>query len=439
MSIRSNYECTMSPARVSLCLIVKNEEASLPTCLGSAADLVDEIVVVDTGSTDRTREVAERFGARVYPFAWVDDFSAARNESLRHATGDWIFWLDADEWLDEANGRRLRNLFAGLGDENAAYVMTQRCLQQASLTGPSPGADQDVGQVRLFRRHPEIRWQYRVYEQIQPSVQRLGGALRHTDVVIHHPGYQDAAVYRGKIERNLRLAQLDLAEHPEDAWVLYGLGVFEQLLGNFAESIPYLQRGRDQLPPRARYAAKLHALLVQAHHRLGQGEEARAACRAARSRYPQDPELLFQEGVLLQEAGDVQGAETCLLQLLEDRPGRPAVPAGAQLRGAARATLTALYQTQDRARELDVDALLVQARRHLDRKEFAAARQIVEQAIARAPHALTPRLALSHVLLLEGRDWDALDRALRDVLALDPTHAEAQHNLAVLLQRRGLG
>src|SRR5262249_52251937 len=156
-------------------------------------------------------------------------------------------------------------------------------------------------QVRLFRRHPEIRWEHRVYEQVQPSLRRLGSALRHTEVVIQHAGYQDAAVYRGKIERNLRLARLDLAEHPADAWIHYSIGVFEQLLGNFAESIPFLQGSRDRLPPRARYGAKLHALLVQAHQRLGQSAEALEACWAARSLYPQDPELLFQEGVLLQE------------------------------------------------------------------------------------------------------------------------------------------
>src|SRR6185369_12826459 len=84
------------PSRVSLCMIVKNEEANLPPCLSSAADLVDEIIIADTGSTDRTREIAASFGARVVEFPWVDSFAAARNESVRHATGDWIFWLDAD-------------------------------------------------------------------------------------------------------------------------------------------------------------------------------------------------------------------------------------------------------------------------------------------------------------------------------------------------------
>src|SRR5690242_5378631 len=81
---------------ISACLIVKNEEANLLRCLGSIRSSVDEIVVVDTGSTDRTVSVAESLGARVFHFEWCDDFSAARNESLRHAIGDWIIWVDGD-------------------------------------------------------------------------------------------------------------------------------------------------------------------------------------------------------------------------------------------------------------------------------------------------------------------------------------------------------
>ena len=429
----------MRRVRVSLCMIVKNEETSLPICLASATDLVDEVIVVDTGSTDRTCEVAKQHGARVHSFAWVDDFSAARNESLRLSSGDWILWLDGDEWLDETNRVRLRDLIASLEDEKTAYVMTQRCLRQSSLAGPLTLATKDVKQIRLFRRLPGIHWQYRVYEQVLPSIERLGGTVRHTEIVIQHNGYEDPIVHRRKIERNLRLARLDLAEHPDKPYLYYSIGVFEQLLGNVAESVLFLERGWNHLRDKnVAFGPNLQALLIQAHQQLGQGEKARLACTAARSFYPQDPELLLQEGFLRREAGDLQGAANSFLQILEDQPDRPAVSASAALRGVARTALTEVHKAQERVRELEIEALLVQARVHFDREEFAVARQVVEKAIALAPQALTPRLALTHVLLRAGDDPEAFEKALREVLALDPNHAEAGHNLKVLLQRRRL-
>ena len=81
---------------MTLCMIVKNEEANLPACLESVRGLFGEIIIVDTGSTDRTKEIALQHGAKVFDFPWVDSFSAARNECLRHATRQWIFWMDAD-------------------------------------------------------------------------------------------------------------------------------------------------------------------------------------------------------------------------------------------------------------------------------------------------------------------------------------------------------
>jgi tetratricopeptide (TPR) repeat protein len=156
--------------RVSLCMIVKNEEANLSPCLESVTGLVDETIVADTGSTDRTRDIPARAGARVVDFPWVDSFAAARNESLQHATGDWIFWLDADDRLDEENQGRLRTLFAGLRDENAAYAMKCVCLPDQSSQAATV-----VDHIRLFRNHPQARWKYRVHEQILPAVRRLGG------------------------------------------------------------------------------------------------------------------------------------------------------------------------------------------------------------------------------------------------------------------------
>jgi glycosyltransferase involved in cell wall biosynthesis len=215
------------------------------------------------------------FGAKVFDFPWVDDFAAARNECIRHATDEWIFWLDADERLDEVNREKLRRLFEELIHEstrtdtkeerttestentektdrrdagptsgpthnsqltthrtpphhpttsppNAAYVMKCLCVdpsggQQATSSRHGTVVDH----VRLFRNRLEHRWKYRVHEQILPALKSTGTEIRWTDIVIHHVGYQDPALTRQKLERNLRLLHLDHAEHPDDPYILF--------------------------------------------------------------------------------------------------------------------------------------------------------------------------------------------------------------------------
>ena len=94
--------------KLSACMIVKNEEKIQEKSLPTLSKYVDEIILVDTGSSDNTVELAKKFGAKIFHFAWINDFAAARNESLKHATGDWILWIDADEFLKEEDLKQLR-------------------------------------------------------------------------------------------------------------------------------------------------------------------------------------------------------------------------------------------------------------------------------------------------------------------------------------------
>ena len=251
-------------ARIGLTMIVKNEEANLPACLAGAADLVDQIVVVDTGSSDGTRDAAARFGAHIVDFPWIDDFAAARNEALRHATADWIFWLDADDRIDEPNQQRLRRLFASLADDNAGYLM--KCVN-ASTNDAGPASV--LEQVRLFRRHPEVRWQYRVHEQIIPAITRLGGVQRTTEVAIQHVGYEDPGRRRHKLRRDLRLLQLDTVEHPNDPLPLFHLGWTWQLLGNAAQALGALSRCLELAAPELAIVRKAYQLGVRSLRQLG--------------------------------------------------------------------------------------------------------------------------------------------------------------------------
>jgi len=199
---------------LSLCMIVRDEAAMLGECLESAAGLADEIVVVDTGSEDGTREIARSYGARVIRFVWRDDFSAARNASLDAATGDWILWLDADERLRKAEHDRLRGLI--MSGSHDAYLVP--------ILSPKPNGSQVTRGHRLFRKDRRVRFAGRVHEQIGPSLERAGYRVGAADIAIDHLGYNLAAdKQRGKNARNLRLLELARDERPRDAYVRFTL------------------------------------------------------------------------------------------------------------------------------------------------------------------------------------------------------------------------
>jgi glycosyltransferase involved in cell wall biosynthesis len=124
----------MKEATLSLCMIAKNEEKQIARCLGSAKNFVDEIIVVDTGSNDRTVEIAKQFGAKVVSHEWKDDFSDARNVSLEHASGDWILVIDSDETISKEDLEKIRQL---IKDENGdAYKLTQRNYREKPSNEP---------------------------------------------------------------------------------------------------------------------------------------------------------------------------------------------------------------------------------------------------------------------------------------------------------------
>lgn len=279
---------------------------------------MDEAVVVDTGSTDRAREIAASFGpkVRVVDFPWCDSFAAARNEGLRHASREWVFWVDADDRVDPENRERLRRLFASLGNDNAAYSMKCFCPPD-----PLSRSGTVVDHVRLFRNHPAVRWEYRVHEQDLPSVRRLGGEVRFTDVVVTHTGYLDPALRGRKLQRDLRLLRLDLAEQPDEPFLLFNLGSILQELGRHPEAVPALRRSLEHSHPSDSIVRKLYAMLAGCHEALGQAKKALACCREGRSVCPGDAELLFREARLLVEVSNLPLAEACCLELLSAPAG----------------------------------------------------------------------------------------------------------------------
>ena len=165
---------------VSACLIIRDEERYLPSCLSQLTAFADEIVIVDTGSTDRSLEIANSYGARVFHSPWENDFAAARNLGLTQAHGDWILYIDADELL-QAQPVQQRQLTAA-----DAIAATVRFCAKARL--------QPYRELRLFRNRPDIRFSGAIHETIRPAVTALvqagEGRVVDTDIRIDHRGYE---------------------------------------------------------------------------------------------------------------------------------------------------------------------------------------------------------------------------------------------------------
>ena len=215
-------------------MIVRDEAEFLEQCLDSVKDIVNEIVIVDTGSEDNTKEIAVHFGARIFDFIWVDDFSAARNYALEQATGDWILVLDADETISKSDCDKLLSLI----NENKAdaYSLEQRTygdnLKHAEYinrgTDSYPESRLYAGWiasrlVRLFRNSPEYRFHYRIHEVIEPSIEENGGVIRFSKIPIHHFTYKKNS---------------DFVESKLKRYLEYGLKQIEQTPDNFK---PYLE------------------------------------------------------------------------------------------------------------------------------------------------------------------------------------------------------
>jgi tetratricopeptide (TPR) repeat protein len=357
--------------RVSLCMIVRNEEHNLRDCITPVRDLVHEVIVVDTGSTDHTREIALELGARVFEFPWVDSFSAARNESIRHATGDWVFWLDADDRVDADNRTRLAQLFTQLRPENAAFVM------KCSCTSADPGGSTTiVDHVRLFRNDPRIRWTYRVHEQILPALRRSEADVRWAGVTIRHVGYRDPALRRRKLDRDLRLLILEREEQPHDPFTLFNLGSVLVELGDIRAALVELEQSLSLSDPLDSIVRKLYALIVECRRQLGEAAAALDTCRAGRGHYPDDAELLFLEGNLLREFKDYAGAEQAFRRLIAGNEGHHFASVDDSLRGyKARHCLAVVYFEQGRMADAEREWHAVMN----DAPHFPGARQGLNQ------------------------------------------------------------
>ena len=218
---------------VSATLIVRDEERFLGGCLASIQEVIDEIIVVDTGSHDQTKEIARSYGVNVFDYAWCDDFSAARNFALDRAHGEWILYIDADERIRSYDRSLLRR---ELNDESLV-ACTVRFHQKTGFTA--------YPEYRLFRRDDRIRFEGAIHESMLPSLTRMveddGRRIGSSLMTIDHLGYDGDQTH--KLQRNLHLLLKQLKRDPARLYLWWHLGTVYRDLGRTAEAEASWRRG----------------------------------------------------------------------------------------------------------------------------------------------------------------------------------------------------
>ncbi|HKG38794.1 MAG TPA: glycosyltransferase [Conexibacter sp.] len=295
--------------RLSLCMIVKDEEEMLPRCLAAAARAVDEIVIVDTGSTDRTIEIAREFGATVIEREWTGSFADARNVSFDAATGDWLMFLDADEVLVEEDVERLRAL-RGKSWRECFY------LTEISYTGElGDGTAATHTALRVFRARPEYRFSGSLHEQIAETLPlHLPERIEATDIRIEHFGYLGAVRdAKEKSRRNVELLLKQRDAGVSDPFLHFNLGSEYGAVGDAQAALAEFERAWELIvnDPAGRTWGFMPALvsrLVRALRICGRHEDCIARGAEGLSRYPGFTDIVFEQAAATLALGDTDSA-----------------------------------------------------------------------------------------------------------------------------------
>lgn len=302
---------------LSACLIAKDEEDDLDRCLSSLSGLADEIVLVDTGSTDDTVEIARSYGAKIGHYEWDDDFSAPRNESIRLATGHWILVLDADEEIDAEAVPRIRE--AIVRPQYGGYF-----LKFHNYMSENHQADVVVHQApRLVRRIPGVEFRYRVHEQVLPSILEAGLPVSHiSGTSINHYGYAPEIMEaKGKSERMIRMLEQAVEDYPEDPFQWFNLATAYSTLERRADVVRAARKAAELSAASARrnfaLLAPNYQLLASNLTDLDRAEEALEACDEAVQRGVDCILTEFERARALLQLGRLQDALGAIDHCLE--------------------------------------------------------------------------------------------------------------------------
>jgi FkbM family methyltransferase len=322
-SIAAKDKKAKSAPTLSVCMIVKNEERHLAYCLNSLSPVADEMIVVDTGSTDKTKQIAEAFGAQVHDFEWTNDFAVARNHSLSKAHGDWILVMDADEVISPLDYAKLKKLIFKK-DKTAYNFITRNYVARTAgdgwVSNDNTYIHEQAGRgwypsakVRLFPNNEKIRFEQPIHELVEYSLQRMGFTRQESVIPIHHYGELDAKKATIKDAQYYELGLQKMRESGGDFRSVWELAVQAAELGKTEESIELWHK---VLGFKEREAAAYFNLANHYLH-LRKYEESYACSRKSYALDPQDQSAVLSYAMSEFLAGDIHKTISALERFLK--------------------------------------------------------------------------------------------------------------------------
>ncbi len=235
---------------LSLCVIGKNNEKTIGACIQSVKPLVQEIILVDTGSSDSTKRIAISLGAKTLDFPWNDNYSDAKNIAYTHATQPWILNLDSDEIIALRDLQKIKNLVREGGAEGYSLIQRNYTNQQGSFAWTSCAGDiyeeskialgfVPRSMVRLFKNDIRIRTEGAAHDSVIPSIQRIGGKIKDTEIIIHHFGslYHDPAHIQKHIDMEKKHIKHDYFQEYQLASQLHSIGKLNEAVEHLSKSL----------------------------------------------------------------------------------------------------------------------------------------------------------------------------------------------------------
>ena len=293
---------------LSLCMIVKDEEKNLAGCLQSVQGLAGEIVLVDTGSRDRTEEIAAQYGAKIFHFPWNDSFADARNESLAKASGEWALIMDADDRLEDGGKEKILSFLRSCPE--SCDVVCCRTVCFVGKTEDRSTCPVNLN-VRLIRTGRGYRFRGRIHEQVVCGEERLSSRMFcQADITFYHYGYLDREIrQKNKHARNLRLIRMELREEPPNAFLLFCMGNEFLAVSQFQRALCCFRQSHLLADLRESYTPALLLRMIVCCDRLNLDRERNALTAEGLNRYPrQAPDFLYLKACALYRRGKTHAA-----------------------------------------------------------------------------------------------------------------------------------